>query len=358
MADIRRAIFDQVVGMSPAFYERIMTGEVLSRLTTDTTLVLSVIGSSVSIALRNMLTLVGGLLLLAVTSPKLTALVLVVVPLVVAPILTLGRRLRELSRENQDRIADSERARLRGAARRADGAGQHPRGGQPRGLRDADRARLRRGAAPRSGRAVMTAIVIFLVFASVVGVLWVGARDVRAGGDDRRRAGAVRPLRGDGGRRGRLALRDLGRGAARRRRHRAPDRDPRRPPHGHRPPAPAARCRAVLRGEIGFEEVTFRYPARPDRPRARRLSLHVRPGETVALVGPSGAGKSTMFQLLLRFFDPEAGAVTLDGVDLRDVTRARLRRQHRAGAAGAGDLRRHARATTSASAGPRRATPR
>ena len=154
IADIRRAIYDRVIGMSPGFYERVMTGEVLSRLTTDTTLVLSVIGSSVSVALRNVLTLVGGLVLLFVTSPKLTGLVLIGVPLVVVPILTLGRRLRALSRESQDRIAESS-AQASESLLAAQTVQAYTHEAASRGgVRRADRARLRRGAAadPRRGR--------------------------------------------------------------------------------------------------------------------------------------------------------------------------------------------------------------
>jgi ATP-binding cassette subfamily B protein len=179
--DIRKAVYDKVIGMSPGFYERIMTGEVLSRLTTDTTVVLSVVGSSVSIALRNILTLFGGLGLLFWTSAKLTGLVLIGVPLVIVPILALGRRLRALSRESQDRIAE-------GSAQAQETllAAQTV---QAYTSEDASRARY--GALAEAGfetakrrilaRAVLTAIVIFLVFASVVVVLWMGARDVRGG---------------------------------------------------------------------------------------------------------------------------------------------------------------------------------
>jgi len=181
VADIRKAVFDRMIGMSPAFYEKIMTGEVLSRITTDTTLVLSVIGSSVSIALRNLLTLVGGLVLLLITSAKLTGLVLLIVPAVIVPIVVLGRRLRRLSRENQDWIASSS-----GSASEALLAAQTVQAFSHEGPSRArfatvteksfDSARNRIGV-----RAAMTAIVIFLIFSGVVGVLWIGAHDVRAG---------------------------------------------------------------------------------------------------------------------------------------------------------------------------------
>ncbi len=181
VADIRKALFDRMIGMSPAFFERIMTGEVLSRLTTDTTLILSVIGSSLSVALRNVLILLGGLGLMLLTSAKLTGLVLLIVPVVVIPIIVLGRRLRKLSRENQDWIANSS-----GNASEALSSVQTVQaftheaenratfGGVTENAFEAARKRI-------GARAVMTMIVIFLVFTGIVGVLWIGARDVRAG---------------------------------------------------------------------------------------------------------------------------------------------------------------------------------
>jgi ATP-binding cassette subfamily B protein len=326
IADIRRAIYDRVIGMSPGFYERIMTGEVLSRLTTDTTLVLSVIGSSVSVALRNLLTLVGGLALLFYTSPKLTGLVLIGVPLVVAPILALGRRLRALSREGQDRIAaasasasESLLAAQTVQAYTHEAASRAAFGGLTEGAFDAARRRIRT-------RAVMTAIVIFLVFASIVAVLWIGARDVRSGAMTPGElvqfviysvmvAGSVAALSEIWGELQRAA------GATERMVELIGAEDPIRDP-AHPRPLPAR-----LSGEIAFEAVTFRYPARPTHPALHGVDLHVRPGETVALVGPSGAGKTTIFQLLMRFFDPDEGRVALDGIDLRDVARTDLRRQ-------------------------------
>ncbi len=324
--DIRKAVYDKVIGMSPGFYERIMTGEVLSRLTTDTTVVLSVIGSSVSIALRNILTLVGGLGLLMWTSPKLTGLVLVGVPLVIVPILALGRRLRALSRESQDRIAEgSAQASETLLAAQTVQAYTHEAASRARygAIAEAGFDTARRRILARS---VLTAIVIFLVFASVVGVLWMGARDVRAGemtpgqlvqfviyavmvagsaaalseiwSELLRAAGATERL-----------VELLG----------AVDTitDPARP----------VALPARVRGEIGFEGVTFRYPARPETAALADVSFTVRPGETVALVGPSGAGKTTIFQLLMRFFDPDAGRLTLDGIDLRALARSDLRGQ-------------------------------
>jgi len=325
VADIRRALFDRLLGLSPAFYERMMTGEVISRLTTDTTLILSVIGSSVSVALRNLLMLVGGLVLLGYTSLKLTGLVLLIVPLVVVPIIVLGRRLRALSRETQDWIAQSSgNASETLQAVQTVQAFTHEAGSREAFARITEasfRATLRRIAT----RAVMTVIVIFLVFAGIVGVLWIGANDVRAGtmsagqlvqfviyavlvagavgalseiwGELQRAAGATERL---------VELLEVTDSVA-------------------DPAAPRALAQPV-RGEIRFEDVSFRYPTRPDSSALDGISLTVQPGETVALVGPSGAGKTTTLQLLLRFYDPQKGRVLLDGVDLRDMARSEFRR--------------------------------
>ncbi len=326
VADIRKAIYDRVIGMSPAFYERIMTGEVLSRLTTDTTLVLSVISSSVSIALRNLLILAGGLVLLLVTSPKLSALVLVGVPLVVVPILTLGRRLRVLSRASQDRIADSSAqasesllAAQTVQAYTHEAASRAAFGALTERAFDTARRRI-------AVRAVLTAIVIFLVFTSIVAVLWIGAHDVRSGSMSPGElvqfviysvmvAGSVAALSEVWGELLRAA------GATERMVELLNTADTIRDPE--QPVALPAR----VRGEIAFDGVTFRYPARWEIPALFDLELTIRPGETVALVGPSGAGKTTIFQLLMRFFDPDEGRVTLDGIDLRAMARRDLRRQ-------------------------------
>jgi ATP-binding cassette, subfamily B, bacterial len=326
IADVRRAIYDRVIGMSPGFYERIMTGEVLSRLTTDTTLVLSVIGSSVSVALRNLLTLVGGLALLFVSSPKLTGLVLIGVPLVVVPILWLGRRVRGLSRESQDRVAEAS-ARASESLLAAQTVQAYTHEADSREIfallteRAYDAARRR-----ILTRAAMTAIVIFLVFSAVVAVLWIGASDVAAGRMTPGGlvqfliysvmvAGAVASLSEIWGELQRAA------GATERMVELLEATDPITDPG--QPVALPPR----VRGEIAFEDVTFRYPSRPEPPALQGLVLRIAPGETVALVGPSGAGKTTIFQLLLRFFDPAEGRVTLDGIDLRRMARSDLRRQ-------------------------------
>jgi ATP-binding cassette subfamily B protein len=325
VADIRKAVFDRVIGMSPAFYERIMTGEVVSRITTDTTLILSVIGSSVSVALRNLLILLGGMVMMLLTSAKLTGLVFLIVPAVIVPIITQGRRLRRLSRENQDWIALSS-----GSASEALGAVQTVQAFTQEGGAQADFARVTEESftsarARIRTRAAMTVIVIFLVFAGVVGVLWIGARDVRAGAMSPGElvqfviyavmaAGSVAALSEIWGELQRAA------GATERLVELLGASDSVRDPV-----APVTLPRPA-KGEIVFEGVTFHYPTRPDQSALEGVDLHVRPGETVALVGPSGAGKTTVIQLLLRFYDPDLGRITIDGVALPDMARNDFRR--------------------------------
>lgn len=325
VADIRRALFDRVIGMSPAFFERILTGEVLSRITTDTTLILSVIGSSVSVALRNVLILLGGLVALLLTSAKLTGLVLLLVPAVVVPIIVLGRRLRALSRENQDWIAASSgnasEALLSVQAVQSfthEGASRAAFGDVTEKSYVAARKRI-------GTRAVMTVIVIFLVFTGIVGVLWIGARDVRAEVMTPGElvqfliyavmvAGSVGALSEIWGELQRAA------GATERLVELLTVDDP---VQDQASPMPLAR---PVRGEIRLEGVRFRYPARPEVSALDGVDLHVQPGETVALVGPSGAGKTTILQLLLRFYDPQEGRVLLDGQDIATLARADFRK--------------------------------
>ncbi|MFB9148373.1 ABC transporter transmembrane domain-containing protein [Roseovarius ramblicola] len=320
VADIRKAVFDRVIGMSPAFYERVMTGEVLSRITTDTTLIQSVIGSSVSIALRNLLLFAGGMVLMLLTSAKLTGMVLLIVPLVIVPILVLGRRLRGLSRENQDWIANSS-----GNASEALMSVQtvqaftHERESRAR-FGDITERSYEAARRRVNTRALMTVIVIFLVFTGIVGVLWIGARDVRAGDMSAGSlvqfviyavmvAGAVAALSEIWGELQRAA------GATERLVELLRADDPVKDPG-----APVAVPRPV-RGEIAFDAVRFAYPARPETPALDDFSLSIRPGETVALVGPSGAGKTSVIQLIQRFYDPDEGRITLDGVPLGDMAR-------------------------------------
>ncbi|ULB10343.1 ATP-binding cassette domain-containing protein [Cereibacter azotoformans] len=325
VADMRRALFDRMMGMSPAFFERIMTGEVLSRLTTDTTLILSVIGSSISVALRNLLILIGGMILLLFTSTKLSGLVLLLVPLVVVPIVILGRKLRRLSRENQDWIAQSSgNASEALLSVQTVQAFTHER--QSRAFFGDVTEKSFLSAKERIGtRAIMTVIVIFLVFTGIVGVLWVGARDVRAGEMTPGEmvqfliyavmvAGSVGALSEIWSELQRAA------GATERLNELLTAEDP------VQDPAEPVTLPRPVRGEIRFEGVRFRYPARPEVSALDGVDLEVRPGETVALVGPSGAGKTTILQLLLRFYDPQQGTVRIDGIDLRDMARDDFRR--------------------------------
>lgn len=324
VADIRKAVFDRVIGMSPAFYENIMTGEVLSRITTDTTLIQSVLGSSASIALRNLLIFFGGLTLMLLTSAKLTGMVLLIVPAVVIPILTLGRRLRRMSKENQDWIAASS-----GNAGEALGAVQtvqaYTQEISSRG-RFAEITEISYDVALRriATRAWMTVIVIFLVFSGVVGVLWIGANDVRTGGMTEGTlvqfviyavmvAGSVAALSEIWGELQRAA------GATERLIELLEAEDT------VSDPAQPETLAQPVTGEIVFDHVSFTYPSRPDTRALDDISLIIQPGETVAFVGPSGAGKTTIIQLIQRFYDPVSGRILLDGLALTDLRRDAFR---------------------------------
>lgn len=325
VADIRKSVFNRVIGLSPAFFEKIMTGEVLSRITTDTTLILSVIGSSVSVALRNVLIFLGGFALMIFTSLKLSGLVVLIVPAVLIPILVLGRRLRVLSRENQDWIAASS-----GNASEALSSAQTVQAFTHENASRAEFGRVTEKsfeiARQRiTTRAVMTIIIISLIFSGVVGVLWIGARDVRAGDMSPGElvqfviyavmvAGSVAALSEIWG--------ELQRAAGATERlvellHAEDDVND---------PANPISLPSPTKGDIVFENMSFTYPARPEALALSNINLRVAPGETVALVGPSGAGKTTMIQLLLRFFDPTDGRITIDGVDLRNMRRDDFRR--------------------------------
>ena len=326
VADIRKAVFDRVIGMSPAFFEKIMTGEVLSRITTDTTLIQSVLGSSVSIALRNLLIFMGGMVLMLLTSAKLTGLVLLIVPAVIVPIMVLGRRLRGISRENQDWIAASS-----GNAGEALGAVQTVQAFTHETASRAQFSQMTETAFDVSvkrirTRAYLTVIVIFLVFSGIVGVLWMGANDVRAGLMSEGTliqfviyavlvAGSVAALS--------EIWSELQRAAG------ATERliELLNATDTVQDPKAAQALSQPVKGEITFQDVSFAYPARPGVQALNAVNLVVKPGETVAFVGPSGAGKTTIIQMIQRFYDPDQGAVLLDGVALPDLQRADFR-QH------------------------------
>ena len=327
VADLRQAVFDRILSLHTGFFETTRTGEVLSRLTTDTTLLQTVIGSSASIALRNALNLVGGVIMLFVTDPKLTGMVLLVVPLVVAPIMIFGRRVRRLSRASQDRIADvGAFAEESINAMRTVQAFTHEDEDRKRFASEVDNA-FTVAIARILMRGFLTSIVILLVFASIGFILWLGGRDLQAGeitggeltafifyatmvafsvgvisevyGELQRAAGATERL---------IELLEAEPEIV------APDN-----------PQPLPE---LAEGRVRFENLTFHYPSRPDLPALIDFSLDVNPGETVALVGPSGAGKTTVFQLLLRFYDPEAGRIRLDGVDIREADPQAVRHRY------------------------------
>ncbi len=324
VADLRKAVFARMIAMSPTYFEGLLTGEVISRITTDTTLILQVIGSSVSWFLRNSLLFVGGLIMMFFTSVKLTLMVLAIIPVVILPILALGRRLRKLSRENQDWIAQSS-----GNASEALQAAQtvqaysHEAASRDR-FGEVTEASYRSAKTRIAVRAALTMIIIFVVFSGILGVLWIGARDVR--GDVMTAgelvqfliyagimAGSVAALSEIWGELQRAA------GATERLVELLGAEDT-----VSDPAAPVA-LPAPARGEITFEDVVFHYPTRPGDAALNSVSFTVKPGEQIALVGPSGAGKSTILQLLLRFYDPQQGAVRLDGIALPDMERAAFR---------------------------------
>ena len=317
-ADLRRRVFDHLLSLPPSWFEAGRTGEVISRLTSDTTQIENVIGSGLSIALRNALLLVGGLAMLFTTSLKLTLLTLAGVPLVIVPIILFGRRVRKLARESQDRVAD--------LGNRIDETIHEIRVVQAYGHEDADRkdfaSLVERGFATSveriRNRALLVVAVLVLVFGAIAFILWIGGHDVLDGkisagelsafvfyaalvagsvgalsevwGDLQRAAGATERLMELLGARPEI-----------------------------RAPANPLALPQPQRGALSLEAVSFRYPARPDTAALDEFSLEVAPGETVALVGPSGAGKTTVFQLLLRFYDPQTGTLKLDGISLSDA---------------------------------------
>jgi ATP-binding cassette subfamily B protein len=324
VAEVRSAVFAHLTRVSPAFYDSVRAGEIVSRLAADTTLIKSAFGASASIALRNLVLLLGAIAMMVVTSPRLSVLVLAAIPIIVLPLVGFGRVVRKRSRRAQDTLADASAlaAEAIGAMRtvQAFTAERALSARYDHAVEEAYQG-ARHAAATRS---VLTAVAIFLIFASVVGVLWWGASDVLGG---RMSAGTLGQflLYAVFGASSLSQLSDVwgeiaqATGAAERLSELL---------HAEvgvaEPPRPAA-LPEPARGAIAFEGVRFAYPARPSQPVFRNLSLTVAPGERVAVVGPSGAGKSTLFQLLLRFYDPTGGHIRLDGIDLRDASLAALR---------------------------------
>lgn len=326
VADVRAAVYRHVVHQSPEFFESTRTGEVLSRLTTDTTLIQTVVGTSISLALRNTLLFIGGLVMLFVTSPKLTAIILGLLVLVVLPIVLFGRRVRKLSRDSQDRIADA--SALAGEILNAMPTVQAfthegiEAGRFGTSVEGAFQTAIRRIRA----RATLTMLAIVLVFGSIVFVLWLGAHAVLEGtmtGGDLGQfilyasivagsVGALSEVMGEAQRAAGATERLLELLAAR-----SDIQDPAHP--RALPPRLANGARVTL------DDVSFSYPSRLDTAALSHLKLDIAAGETVAVVGPSGAGKTTLFQLLLRFYDPQAGSIFLDGIDIRDLALHTLR---------------------------------
>ena len=324
VADLRSRLYAHLISLGAGFHDRSRSGELVSRLTADSELLRSVIGSTMSVALRSSVTVVGSLTMLFITSPRLAAWSLVGIPLAILPILIGAARLRHISRASQDRIADANSlaAETLGAVRTVQAHAREPyeRGRFNAALGESIKAARRRITA----QSLVTAVAIVMIFGAIVGVLWLGAHDVI---DGRMSAGTLGQfvlyaLIG-GGSVGALAevwneLQRASGGMGRIAELLQEDVEITPPAHPLALPAP-------LRGEIRFNDVVFHYPQRPDTAALDHFNLHVRPGETVALVGPSGAGKSTVLSMLLRFHDPAAGGVEVDGVDIRQFDPAQLR---------------------------------
>ncbi len=324
VADIRKAVFAQVLKLEPAFFEVTRTGEVITRLTTDTTLLQVVVGSSLAIAVRNLLLFFGGLALLAVTSPKLAAMVLLGIPAVIVPVWVLGQRVRRLSRLGQDRIADVGSfvdEVLYGI--RTVQAFCHEWLDRDRYDKRAESAFV---ASVRRARisALLSGLVMLLTFGAITVVLWVGGHDVLAG---RITGGELSAfvfyavlVAGSASALSEVAS-DLMRAAgATERLMQLLNSEPR-----IKTPAVTEALPQPARGGVDIQNVTFHYPSRPNRAALEALTLSIEPGEKVALVGPSGAGKTTILQLLLRFYDPNSGVVRFDGVDIRQAELQALR---------------------------------
>ncbi|WFU16185.1 ABC transporter ATP-binding protein/permease [Bradyrhizobium sp. CB3481] len=324
VADLRRDVFAHLVSLSPAFFDSARSGELVSRLTADTTQIKSAVGASVSIALRNMMLFIGATAMMVITSPKLSGFVLLAIPVIVIPLVAFGRWVRRLSRNAQDTLADASAyaSELVGAIRTvqaytSERLATNRFGGEVEQAYEAARSSTR-------ARAVLTLIIIFIVFSSVVAILWVGSHDVLTGQITPGRLGQFVLYAA-------FAATGLGQlsevwgevsaasGAAERLFEILRVKS-----QITAPPQPVVLPKPA-RGDVGFEKVSFAYPARPDVLVVDNVSLSVKAGEKVAIVGPSGAGKSTLFHLLLRFYDPARGTISLDGVPVKSADPVEVR---------------------------------
>ena len=326
VADFRIAVQENLLRLSPSYFEENRPSEISSRLTADTSIIEQIVGTTLSVALRNVLTGIGGLFYLFYLSPKLAALLVVGIPVVVLPIMLIASRLRALSRKSQDRIANvgSTANEILGAMKVVQAFGQETR--EAGRIRDAAESTFGTAQQRIRLRAFMTAAVILLLFGSVVMVMWEGARDVQANAITGAAIasfvftgvivagafGALTEVYGD-------LLR--GAGAAARLGQLLQEE-----PVIAAPPNPVALPDPPL-GRVAFDHVVFRYPTRPDVSALDDFTLHIEPGETVAVVGPSGAGKSTLFQLIQRFYDPSSGTISIDGVALPTTDPAWIRQR-------------------------------
>ena len=326
VSDLRTAVFARLVSLDGTFYDGARSGELTSRLTADTTQIKAAVGASASTALRNLVLCLGSIVMMVVTSPHLSALVLVAIPVIVLPLVASGRKVRTRSRFAQDTLADAAAfaAEALGAMRALQASTAE---GAARGRFDAAVERAFGAARDATkARAILTAVGIFLVFASIVAVLWVGAQSVLSGTMS---AGtlsqfvlyAVLAASSLGDLSQTWGEASAAAGAAERI-FELLKAEPK-----VKAPARPLELPARIAGAVRFDEVSFAYPSRPDSAALHDISFEIRPGERVALVGPSGAGKSTVFQLLERFYDPQAGAVRLDGVDIAQCDPVAVRRR-------------------------------
>jgi ATP-binding cassette subfamily B protein len=318
VADLRRDVFAHLMSLSPAFFDSTRSGELISRLTADTTQIKSAVGASVSIALRNVMLFVGATAMMVITSPRLSGFVLLAIPVIVIPLVAFGRWVRRLSRGAQDTLADATAyaSELIGAIRTvqaytSERLANARFGGEVEQAYEAARSSTR-------ARSILTAIIIFIVFTSVVLILWIGSHDVLTGSITPGRLGQFVLYAA-------FAATGLGQlsevwgevSAA----SGASERlfEILRVKSAITAPAAPRALPVPARGDVSFENVRFAYPTRPDAWAIDGVSLSVRAGEKVAIVGPSGAGKSTLFHLLLRFYDPAQGSISIDGVSIRDA---------------------------------------